>query len=325
MFVIIGQRADPHVTAVAERLQDDVLIVDAHQHDAVHFDPVSGALRLCGRDVSSAQISAMWWRLKWPDMSAERATTKLSREHWEFWKGEYGATLLSLPQIVGLDKTLNEPFTTFKICHKPYQLNLAHQCGFVIPRTRVSNDQEALSHFASTLGDRFIMKRLSTVMPKSGASHSHLGLAVIDRELIQHNPESVQFCPAIFQEQIGKSYEMRVNVVGDEIFATRIDSQVEGGSSVDWRRNQKNIVWEAMETPDALIAPIRRFMSASGLRAGAFDFAVSTDGRPVFFECNPEGQWLWIEKWTGQQVSAGFAAELERMASVSSRAAQALA
>ena len=40
-------------------------------------------------------------------------------------------------------------------------------------------------------------------------------------------------------------------------------------------------------------------MAAVGLRYGAFDFRVDPDGAPWFLECNPEGQYLWIEIETG--------------------------
>lgn len=40
---------------------------------------------------------------------------------------------------------------------------------------------------------------------------------------------------------------------------------------------------------------IRRYMDELKLTFGAFDFAVTPAGEVVFFECNPAGQWLWME------------------------------
>jgi len=34
---------------------------------------------------------------------------------------------------------------------------------------------------------------------------------------------------------------------------------------------------------------------------------VSHEGEHVFFECNPNGQWLWIEELTGAQIGKAIA------------------
>jgi glutathione synthase/RimK-type ligase-like ATP-grasp enzyme len=40
-----------------------------------------------------------------------------------------------------------------------------------------------------------------------------------------------------------------------------------------------------------------------GLCFGAIDLALTPDGRYVFFEVNPNGQYLWIELATGLPIS----------------------
>ena len=39
------------------------------------------------------------------------------------------------------------------------------------------------------------------------------------------------------------------------------------------------------------------------LNFGAFDFVVTPSGEYFFLECNPNGQWLWIEMRTGLKIS----------------------
>src|SRR5438445_744527 len=41
--------------------------------------------------------------------------------------------------------------------------------------------------------------------------------------------ESLEACPVIFQEYVPKAYEIRATVIGDRVFAARIDSQAAGG------------------------------------------------------------------------------------------------
>ncbi|MDQ0748134.1 hypothetical protein QF034_002365 [Streptomyces africanus] len=45
---------------------------------------------------------------------------------------------------------------------------------------------------------------------------------------------------------------------------------------------------------------------------GAFDFCVGEDGRWWFLECNPSGQWYWLETETGLPMCAALADLLER-------------
>lgn len=47
------------------------------------------------------------------------------------------------------------------------------------------------------------------------------------------------------------------------------------------------------------------------LRFGALDFVVAPDGDWWFLECNPNGQWAWIEAETAMPIAAALADSLE--------------
>ena len=51
-------------------------------------------------------------------------------------------------------------------------------------------------------------------------------------------------------------------------------------------------------------------MTAFGLNFGCFDVLVTKAGTPVFLECNPNGQWLWVEQMTGLPIAETVAHEL---------------
>jgi len=40
-----------------------------------------------------------------------------------------------------------------------------------------------------------------------------------------------------------------------------------------------------------------------GLNYDAFDFAITPDGRIIFFELNPNGQWAWQEIYLGLRMT----------------------
>jgi glutathione synthase/RimK-type ligase-like ATP-grasp enzyme len=51
-------------------------------------------------------------------------------------------------------------------------------------------------------------------------------------------------------------------------------------------------------------------MHRLGLVYGAIDVRLTPEGRYVFLEVNPAGQWLFIEHATGQPISAELASRL---------------
>lgn len=54
---------------------------------------------------------------------------------------------------------------------------------------------------------------------------------------------------------------------------------------------------------------MRRYLDAMGLRYGCFDLVVTPRGY-LTYECNPAGQYLWLEHATGLPISAAIAARL---------------
>jgi hypothetical protein len=56
---------------------------------------------------------------------------------------------------------------------------------------------------------------------------------------------------------------------------------------------------EVVECPVELTKSIHFYMDIMGLNFAAFDFALDYEGRWIFLECNPNGQWLWLEVLTG--------------------------
>jgi D-alanine-D-alanine ligase-like ATP-grasp enzyme len=49
------------------------------------------------------------------------------------------------------------------------------------------------------------------------------------------------------------------------------------------------------------------FMAEAGLIYSCIDFIVTPEGRYVFLESNPRGQYLWIEHYTGMPITEAIA------------------
>jgi len=60
-----------------------------------------------------------------------------------------------------------------------------------------------------------------------------------------------------------------------------------------------------------LLETIKKMMSRLHIVFGAFDFILTPEGRYYFLEVNPNGQWYWIEKATGVNLSRQIASVLD--------------
>ena len=95
---------------------------------------------------------------------------------------------------------------------KPYQAQLIRRHGFRVPETLVTNDAALVRQFCTRHG-RAVYKSISGIR----SIVAEVTAAELDRL------DAVQACPVQFQAFV-PGFDVRVHTVGDEVFATRIDS-----------------------------------------------------------------------------------------------------
>ena len=52
---------------------------------------------------------------------------------------------------------------------------------------------------------------------------------------------------------------------------------------------------EIIDTPQELASFCKKYLRNLNLNFGCFDFIVTPEDKYIFLECNPNGQWGWIE------------------------------
>ena len=92
-------------------------------------------------------------------------------------------------------------------------------------------------------------------------------------------------------------------MVGRKSFAVVIDSQKNNETVVDWRKGEFPLEHTKIELPDKILKQCITLLEKLNLRFGAIDFILDAKERFVFLEINPNGQWAWIEKQTGYDIS----------------------
>ena len=118
-----------------------------------------------------------------------------------------------------------------------------------------------------------------------------------------------------FQRLIVPAYEVRLIAVGMTLFAARIDSPCgQDGEITDWRAYQRSplISYTPIEVPAAIREGVLGYLGTLHLTYGAFDFMVDAQGRWHFLECNPNGQFAFVEYGTGQPIARTVADLLSR-------------
>ncbi len=83
----------------------------------------------------------------------------------------------------------------------------------------------------------------------------------------------------------------------------------------DIRSDYGALRYSPIQPPAEVTAAMGRYLDLFGLSFGAFDFGITRDGQWLAYECNPSGQWLWLEQQTNIGISAALAEHLAAGAS----------
>jgi ATP-GRASP peptide maturase of grasp-with-spasm system len=166
----------------------------------------------------------------------------------------------------------------------------AVRAGLDVPVTLVSSDREAVHAFAAEYG-RIIMKPLGDVaMFQFGRDFYLTYTTECTPELLDRGPP--RFFPTLFQERLEKEYELRVFYLAGDLYAMAIFSQGDAQTEGDFRRYNRrkpnrNVPYAL---PGEVAERLRALMRALKLNTGSLDLVRTTDGRYVFLEVNPIGQ-----------------------------------
>ncbi len=273
-----------------------------------HGNAIEGYLQLLNaKPIDISDIQSVWYRRPIIAVLPEA----IPKGNVEFIQRESNATLWSL--YTTLDAFwMNPPLWSSKLleANKLLQLKIARGLGLQIPETVVGNDPEKLLELAMRHGGRIAAKSLRAGMfLKENDQRPHfLFTQIIESSVLEESGEAIRICPFIGQEYVPKLLELRITVVGEQVFSCAIHSQDSSETTIDWRRydfsNVKHEKWNLpVEIERKLVALLKQFH----LAYGAIDMILTPDGEYVFLEINPNGQWTWIEELTGMPISQAMA------------------
>ena len=314
-ILIVSHTNDMHALDVLRRLEQqgaDVVLFDTGRLpretllSITHGAAGWGAnARFDGRDFDFSSVRSVWWRRPQPFQLDPSVSNEEDRH---FVHGETHAAVSALWSLLDA-QWVNDPDRDEAASRKGWQLRLAREAGLRIPETLLTNNPDAARAFVAGQGGRPVIYKAFSATESTW------------RETRVLRPEeavlldSVKLAPVIFQEHVPAIYDVRVTVVGDQVFAAAIHSQ-QTSYVHDFRIDMDNARIEAIEMPAEIVAGLLRLMARLGLVYGAADFRLTPDGEWVFLEVNPAGQWLFVEQATHQPIAAALAAKLMELAAL---------
>jgi glutathione synthase/RimK-type ligase-like ATP-grasp enzyme len=128
--------------------------------------------------------------------------------------------------------------------------------------------------------------------------------------------EDLVYAPCVLQQRLCKQSELRVTVVGGEVFATKIDFRTESKGQDDMHRySMTELSKSIFKLSETIIDQCIKVVNSLGLDYGALDFLVGENDELTFLEVNAVGDWYWIERETGQPITAAMVDLIQEKAS----------
>ncbi|MBT2468936.1 ATP-grasp ribosomal peptide maturase [Streptomyces sp. ISL-66] len=306
--LVVTNLDDPTTDLVVDELHDrDIPVMRFDSGDfpttlsfeaTITADGIRGALRTPTRTADLSRVRSLYYRrpsgFAFPHLDEQTARFAITQARYGL-----GGVLASLPGCL----YVNHPHRIGDAEFKPSGLAAAVDAGFLVPDTLfTSNPDEARAFIKQR--PSVIYKPLSTPLYRiDGVSCTVEVLEVTAEEI----DDSVAGTVHLFQERIEKSGDVRVTVIGDKVFCVRIDSDL-----LDWRTDYDRLTYTVAQPPPGITEALRAYLAQFRLVFGAFDFAIDCHGQWWFLECNPSGQWAWMEPETGLPMVAAMADLLER-------------
>lgn len=281
------------------------------------------------KTVDTRQVTSIWYR-RFGDFLLNEGVSNYEEK---FVRSECSSLMQSAfgqMKCFAVNPRQNEIQASLKM----YQLQVAKEIGLSVPPTLVTNQPDEVRSFvANNLGPT-LFKPIAGAAIRGGPpqlakeiEEAYAGqfafppaqpidepgrgnYAVFAKTLTPEYMEQldrIAACPVAFQTYIEKHLELRITIVGEDIFAAEIYSQEYEDTKIDWRysamRPGAMPTHKVHELPDEISSKLLSLMKYLGLVFGCIDMILTPDGEYVFLEVNPAGQWGWIEKLTGMPIT----------------------
>ncbi len=173
--------------------------------------------------------------------------------------------------------------------NKLLALSEAKKLGIDIPNTMITAQKRHLDGFGPK-----ITKSIFEVFTPTLVS----GRFITYTEVVEDAELCANFFPSLFQNFIEKEADIRVFILFDKVYSMSIQSQQNEQTSVDFRKYSKEKPSRSFpfKLPLEIEQKLVQLMKNIGLETASVDMIFTKDGRFVFLEANPIGQFSMTSK-----------------------------
>lgn len=253
---------------------------------------VQGYLEVQGKKTDLLEIKSIWYRRPVTSIPHSNITDEISRQFIQIECQEVLSGLWNLLECFWV----SDPNKLRIAESKLYQLSVANKVGLVHPETLVTNNELEANNYYNKHQKSLIYKPFA-YSRFDRKDKLHLIFTNIIKQQHQKEFSKLQYCPSLFQPYIPKQVELRVNVVGNCVFAVELHSQELEAAQYDWRRvDPRKIKHIPHQLPPEVEHACIRLVQELGLAFGAIDLILTPQNNYIFLEINPNGQWAWIQQ-----------------------------
>ncbi|WP_236537789.1 hypothetical protein [Spiractinospora alimapuensis] len=258
----------------------------------------SGTVSTHTRRFELGGVTAVYYRRpsRWSSTHPDVQTAEFSATEG---RHGFGGLLYNLPNA----SYVNHPSAISRAEFKPGQLQAAARIDFALPPTLITNDPEEARAFAIQHAP-VIYKPLRGLRPDPDGRAGAIWAQRIDPASID---DAVSATAHLFQAEVSeKTADVRVTVVANQVFASAITTTEQ---VLDWRRaDWDHLRHRPISVPERIVEKLHAYLAHYGLVFGCFDFAVTGTGSEpgdwVWLECNPNGQWGFLDNYA--EIAAAF-------------------
>lgn len=258
-----------------------------------------------GVRVSIHDVEAVWYRRS--HNLGSGLSNVLDKEFLSSAYGEVRTTLFGM--LESLNCFQISKFSQYRrLDSKEEQMKIASHLGLKVPETCITNNPQEAKRFVQERPNGVISKMQSSFAIMRDGVENVVFTNLVKQEDLE-DIDTLQFCPMQFQEKLEKKLELRVTIVGDEVFAFAIDSQKTENAKVDWRKEGNALIadWVPYELPSEVKEKLLQMMDVYQVNYGAIDIIVTPDDEYYFLEINSAGEFFWLDRLIDGAISEQIA------------------
>jgi glutathione synthase/RimK-type ligase-like ATP-grasp enzyme len=297
--LIITNSYDEHAHTLVpeiERLGGVVYRMDVdrlHTHFSINIDfnskKPSFTLTTPVGKISSREVFSAWFRRPC------EIFTKISSLEQKLITQEIRAIVKSLPIYLPKEAlVVNHPTKVILASNKPRQIKLAKKVGLKIPPTIITSSVQKAKKFIKS-HSKVVVKAIDSGL----AEYDNKFLCIHTSELKEDIDLSlIKNCPTLLQKRIDKKTELRITIIGKKVFVVEFEPRQIPEADVDWRKAVDKVVklpHRVVKLPKDVEKKLLNILNYYKLNFGAIDMAITPKKEYIFFEINPNGQFLWLD------------------------------